>query len=97
MPMSAGPPGGGRAQADLAGDRAAERQAGPVEDERLASPKLGSGPAADPHHGRVGGLRTPHEQHLHWAVFYVVALEADLLTGLASACCLAGLVLEVGV
>jgi hypothetical protein len=52
----------------------AERQAGPVEDERLASPELGLGPVIDPHDGRVGGLRTSHEQHLHWEVFYVVAL-----------------------
>jgi|SRR5215217_3956656 hypothetical protein len=35
------PPEGGRVQADLTGDRAAERQAGPVEDQRLASPELG--------------------------------------------------------
>jgi hypothetical protein len=44
---------GAGAQADFAGDRAAERQAGPVEDERLACPELSLGPAADPHRGRA--------------------------------------------
>jgi hypothetical protein len=67
---------GGGAQADLAGDRAAERQAGPVQDQRLASPQLGLGPAADPHHGRVGGLGITHDQHLHCDVFHLVAQDS---------------------
>jgi hypothetical protein len=71
-PTSVAPPGGG-GQVDLAGDRAAEREAGPVEDEHLTGPEFGLGPAADPHDGRVGGLGPPHEQHLHWEVFHVVS------------------------
>jgi hypothetical protein len=61
-------------------DRAAEGQAGPVEDQRLVGPEFGLGPAAEPHDGRMGGLDASHAQHLHWEVFHLVAQAADLLT-----------------
>ena len=62
----------------VAGGRTTERQAGPVEDQRLASAKLGLGPAADPHDRRVGGMGTAHVAHLLCEVFCVVAQDTDL-------------------
>jgi hypothetical protein len=79
---------GGGTQADLAGNRAAERQAGPVEDERLTSPEFGLGPVAEPHYRRTGGLGTAHEQHLHYDVFHVVAQDGDRVTDPAPTSCL---------
>jgi hypothetical protein len=81
---------GGRVQADLAGDRAAERQAGPVDDERLTGPELGLDPVADPHDRRAGVLGTAHEQHLYCDVFHVVAHDAELVTDPAPTSCLGG-------